>query len=65
MQLDQTKQAPTSEQMAGALLMLRSVFETKKTPHNEQQKRLNQLLRLPVANEFMLPEQGEFRWPSF
>ncbi|MFC5648736.1 ACP S-malonyltransferase [Paenibacillus solisilvae] len=65
MQLDQTKQAPTREQLAGALLMLRSVFETKRVPHDEQQKRLKQLLRMPVANEFMLPEQGDFTWPSF
>lgn len=65
MQLDQTKQAPTREQIAGALLMLRSVFETKKTPLSEQQKRMKQLLRMPVVNEFMLSEQGDFTWPSF
>lgn len=65
MQLDQTKQEPTREQMAGALLMLRSVFETKKVPHSEQQKRLKQLLRMPVVNEFTLTEQGDFTWPNF
>ncbi|SFJ55907.1 [acyl-carrier-protein] S-malonyltransferase [Paenibacillus sp. UNC496MF] len=65
MHLDQTKQDPTREQMAGALLMLQSVFETKGTPHWEQQKRLKQLLRMPVVKEFTLSEQGDFTWPSF
>ncbi|MCA0756976.1 ACP S-malonyltransferase [Paenibacillus sp. N4] len=65
MQLDQTKQEPTREQMAEALLMLRSVFETKKVPHSEQQKRLKPLLRMPVVNEFARIERGEFTWPSF
>ena len=65
MQLDQSKQEPTREQLAGALLMLRSVFETKKVPHSEQQKRLKQLLRMSVVNEFTLSEQGDFTWPSF
>lgn len=65
MLLDQTKQEPTREQMAGALMMLRSVFETKKVPHSEQQKRLKQLLRMSVVNEFMASEQGDFTWPNF
>lgn len=65
MQLDQTKQEPTREQMVEALLMLRSVFKTKKTPHSEQQKRLKQLLRKPVDNDFVLSEQEDFTWLNF
>ncbi|WP_211241935.1 ACP S-malonyltransferase [Ectobacillus panaciterrae] len=65
MLLDQTKQEPTREQMVEALLMLRSVFETKKVPHSEQQKRLKQLLRKPAVHEFALSEQGDFTWPNF
>ncbi|MBD2871908.1 ACP S-malonyltransferase [Paenibacillus arenilitoris] len=65
MQLDQSKQEPTREQLAGALSMLRSVFETKKVPHSEQQNRLKPLLRMPVVNELMRTEQGDFTWPNF
>jgi [acyl-carrier-protein] S-malonyltransferase len=65
MQLDRTKQEPTREQMAGALSMLRSVFETKQTPLGEQRNRLKQLLRLPSARALNLPEQEEITWPSF
>ncbi|MCZ8521834.1 MULTISPECIES: ACP S-malonyltransferase [Paenibacillus] len=64
-QLDQTRQEPTREQMVTALLMLRSVFETKRVPLIEQQKRLKPLLRMPLAAELMLSEQGDITWPSF
>jgi [acyl-carrier-protein] S-malonyltransferase len=64
-ELDQNKQEPTSDQMIEALLMLRSVFETKKTPQCEQQKRLKQLLRMPVVNDLVLSEQEDFTWLNF
>ncbi|WP_274651218.1 ACP S-malonyltransferase [Paenibacillus humicola] len=64
LQLDQNKQQPTREQLIEALSMLRSVFETKQVPENEQQKRLKPLLRMRAAKEFTLSERGDFLWPS-
>lgn len=42
-QLDQTNTFPTIQQMGQALEMLRSVFETKKVPVDEQIKRFNRI----------------------
>lgn len=42
-ELDQSNLEPTVEQMQEALTMLKSVFETKKTPHEERKKRFHQI----------------------
>ncbi len=42
-ELDQSNLEPTVEQMREALNMLKSVFETKKTPYEERKKRFNQI----------------------
>jgi len=42
-ELDKTTRKPTVEEMREALEMLRSVFETKKTPIEEQVERYNQI----------------------
>ncbi len=45
LQLDEEGRAPTEEEMARAVHMLRSVFHTKRTPVDEQRMRYEQLMR--------------------
>jgi [acyl-carrier-protein] S-malonyltransferase len=45
LKLDEEGRAPTDEEMAKALEMLVSVFETKGTPKVEQNRRFEQLIK--------------------
>lgn len=49
--LDDTKEAPTKDQMIQALNMLKSVFKTKGTPIEEQKERFAQIFNETRTNE--------------
>jgi [acyl-carrier-protein] S-malonyltransferase len=51
-QLETTGREPNYEELEEAMDMLRSVFETKLTPEEEQRERFEQLMRETNINQF-------------
>lgn len=52
--LDETKEAPTKDQMLQALDMLKSVFKTKGTPIEEQREKFAQIFNETRTNEMFI-----------